>query len=118
MSTVLANTSTRPVELHLTAGVVVIPPMGTIECTAEDLELGQVRVLSRRGVLVIRPVAAPEQPAPADDEESAAEAPTEDQPSERPRRQKATTARGAAPKRRAAPEKRAAKKPGNQAAPS
>ena len=52
MSALLVNTCTRPVELHLGSGVVVIPAMSQIDCSPEDLELAQVRVLTQRGVLV------------------------------------------------------------------
>jgi hypothetical protein len=61
MSARLANTCTRPVEVHLTRGVVVIPAMSQIDCTPEDLELGQVKALRGRGVLVAHePPAQPE----------------------------------------------------------
>lgn len=52
MSARLANTCTRPVEVHLTRGVVVIPAMSQIDCTPAELELGQVVALCGRGVLV------------------------------------------------------------------
>lgn len=47
----LVNTCTRPVELHLTVGTVVVPAMGTVECSASDLAQGQVVALVGRGVL-------------------------------------------------------------------
>ncbi|MEV6483926.1 hypothetical protein [Streptomyces sp. NPDC051576] len=52
MTTTLANTRRRPVELHLASGVVVVGPLGRVPCDTEDLELGQVRTLCRAGVLV------------------------------------------------------------------
>ncbi|MBE8516902.1 hypothetical protein AB0F52_15190 [Amycolatopsis sp. NPDC024027] len=52
MTVRLANTCTRPVEVHLTGGVVVIPALSQIDCSPEDLALGQVAALCRRGVLV------------------------------------------------------------------
>ncbi|MFF3450524.1 hypothetical protein ACFYXJ_25670 [Streptomyces sp. NPDC002667] len=54
MTTALANTRSRPVELHLSAGVVVLGPLGRVPCDAEDLDLGQVRYLCRTGVLTVR----------------------------------------------------------------
>jgi hypothetical protein len=60
MSASLVNTCSRPVELHLTNGVVVVPAMSRIDCAPEDLDLAQVRALSRSGVLV----AHPERPPP------------------------------------------------------
>ncbi|MET8134634.1 MULTISPECIES: hypothetical protein [unclassified Streptomyces] len=56
MSTALANTRSRPVELHLSSGVVVVGPLGQVPCDAEDLDLGQVRFLCRTGVLVAHTV--------------------------------------------------------------
>lgn len=50
----LANTTTRPVELHLPAGVVVVPALGDTPCTEEDLGTGQVKALCGNGVLVVR----------------------------------------------------------------
>jgi hypothetical protein len=52
MTTTLANTRSRPVELHLGSGVVVVGPLGRVPCDTEDLDLGQVRALCRTGVLV------------------------------------------------------------------
>lgn len=90
MTSALANTCTRPVELHLAAGVVVVPPLSTIDCTAEDLALGQVQALVRSGVLALRPGTAAEpaavepEPAPAveqaADQAAAGPAPTSDAP--------------------------------------
>ncbi|MEV8034832.1 hypothetical protein ACFYW8_15035 [Streptomyces sp. NPDC002742] len=57
MSTALANTRSRPVELHLSSGVVVVGPLGQVPCDAEDLDLGQVRFLCRTGVLVAHTLA-------------------------------------------------------------
>ncbi len=75
MTSALVNTCTRPVELHLAAGVVVVPPLSTIDCTAEDLALGQVQALFRSGVLALRPAAEPAgaAPEPATEPEPAAE---------------------------------------------
>jgi hypothetical protein len=62
----LTNTSTRPVELHLASGVVVIPAQEEMTCGSEDLDNAQIKVLTDRGVLRIRPTSAseeqPEQP--------------------------------------------------------
>jgi len=63
MSTRLINTCTRPVELHLSGGVVVLPAMSAVDCAAEDLALGQVRALCGRGVLVAHPEATESQDA-------------------------------------------------------
>jgi hypothetical protein len=57
VSPTLANTRTQPVELHLAAGVVVVPPMGRVDCDEDDLALGQVQELARRGVLAVLPAA-------------------------------------------------------------
>jgi hypothetical protein len=54
----LRNTTTRPVELHLTAGVTIVPALGEARCAAEDLDLGQLRVLRARGVLTALPTGA------------------------------------------------------------
>lgn len=56
MTTTLANTRNRPVELHLSSGVVVVGPLGRVPCDTEDLDLGQVRTLCRTGVLVAHTV--------------------------------------------------------------
>jgi hypothetical protein len=47
----LRNTTGRPVELHLANRVVVIPGHQEAPCTAEELALGAVDVLLRRGTL-------------------------------------------------------------------
>ena len=66
MSARLANLCTRPVELHLASGqVVVLAAMAQIDCTAEDLELAQVRQLTMRGILAGHPdLPAPTPTAP------------------------------------------------------
>jgi hypothetical protein len=63
MTSALVNTCTRPVELHLTSGVVVVPALSTIDCTADDLALAQVQALFRSGVLALRPAPEPQPPA-------------------------------------------------------
>jgi hypothetical protein len=60
----LLNTTTRPVELHLTAGVTVIPALEETTCTPDDLSLGQVRVLRRNGVLTDLPASVEEDGEP------------------------------------------------------
>jgi hypothetical protein len=57
MNTTLVNTCDRPVELHLADAVVVVEPRSRVECGAQDLALGQVRELCRRGVLAVLPTA-------------------------------------------------------------
>jgi hypothetical protein len=47
----IRNTTSRPVELHLAGRVVVVAGYDEIECTADDLELGAVDALLRRGTL-------------------------------------------------------------------
>jgi hypothetical protein len=60
VSTVLINVGSRPVELHLTAGVVVVGPRERFDCEPADLELGHVQALCRQGVLEeISPEAEP-----------------------------------------------------------
>lgn len=60
MSKVLVNVSSRPVELHLMAGVVVVGPRERFGCEPADLELGHVQALCRQGVLEeIAPEAEP-----------------------------------------------------------
>lgn len=54
----LTNTSTRPVELHLASGVVLIPAQAEVTCSSEDVDNAQVKVLTDRGVLRIRPTSA------------------------------------------------------------
>jgi hypothetical protein len=66
----LINTSTRPVELHLPSGVVVIGAQGETTCSAADLESPQVKVLSQRGVLMARPLQPPSDSAPAPERRS------------------------------------------------
>ena len=71
----LVNTCDRPVELHLGPAVVVVLPLAHVGCTAQDLVIGQVRELCRRGVLAVRttaPAPAPEEGAPPVDEQASA----------------------------------------------
>jgi hypothetical protein len=67
MSTTLVNVSTRPVELHLPAGVTVLQARQRLDCADEDAATGQVAALVRRGVLLALPAAAAD--ADADDSE-------------------------------------------------
>lgn len=62
MNATLINVSTRPIELHLTDGVVVLPPRARISCGDTDLDLGQVQALHRQGAL--RTLAEDEQNEP------------------------------------------------------
>jgi hypothetical protein len=55
MSTTLVNVSTRPVELHLLAGVTVLQPAERYDCADEDFGSGQIAALLRRGVLSALP---------------------------------------------------------------
>jgi hypothetical protein len=64
MTARLVNTCTRPVELHLTDGVVVVPAMSQIDCPPADLDLVQVTVLCRHGVLVAYPPESEPSPEP------------------------------------------------------
>jgi hypothetical protein len=57
MSTTLVNVSTRPVELHLPAGVTVLQARQRLDCADEDAAAGQVAALVRRGVLIALPAA-------------------------------------------------------------
>jgi hypothetical protein len=59
----LVNTTTRPVEVHLSSGSVVIPALGETICDAAELELGHLQELVRTGVLVARPAPAQESAA-------------------------------------------------------
>jgi hypothetical protein len=61
----LVNTTSRPVEVHLSHGAVVIPAHGETTCDEAELELGHLAELRRTGVLVVRPAAA-EESAPAE----------------------------------------------------
>jgi hypothetical protein len=54
MTPTLVNTCARPVELHLPAGTVVLPPYGELACSADDLAVGQVVALRRSSVLDVR----------------------------------------------------------------
>jgi hypothetical protein len=59
----LLNVAGRPLELHLTAGVVVLPAGGDVTCEESEYEVPQVQALRKSGALVIRTV-EPEEPAP------------------------------------------------------
>jgi hypothetical protein len=61
----LVNTTSRPVELHLPSGSIVIEAHGEASCDEADLELGHVRALCESRVLVARPVEDEPKPAPA-----------------------------------------------------
>ena len=56
----LLNASSGPVQLHLRGDVLVVPPLGEAQLTADELEDGQIRELRRQGVLTA--LAQPEPP--------------------------------------------------------
>jgi hypothetical protein len=62
MTITLANTSTTPVALHLASGVAIVGAQDHIECSEEDLAVGQVSALVRRGILTAHRT---DDPAPA-----------------------------------------------------
>jgi hypothetical protein len=103
MSTQLVNTCTRPVELHLATGVVVIPPLSTFDCTADDLAVGQVQALCRSGVLAVRPGPATKSPSTTDTQT------TTSKPDTTPTAAKTTTAPPRKPERAEKAEKAARK---------
>lgn len=61
----LVNATTRPVELLLSSGAVVIPAGGETACDDDDLRQGQVSALCDSGVLVAHRVPA-KKPPPSD----------------------------------------------------
>jgi hypothetical protein len=75
MSTTLVNVSTRPVELHLPAGVTVLQARQRLDCADEDAAAGQVAALVRRGVLIALPAA---DNAADNDNDNAADADADD----------------------------------------
>ncbi|WP_432949892.1 hypothetical protein ACQPXM_17660 [Kribbella sp. CA-253562] len=62
MTARLVNVCTRPVEVRLSSGVVVVAALSSVGCDPRDLERDQVRVLCDRGVLVAQRAPVPEQP--------------------------------------------------------
>jgi hypothetical protein len=87
------NVAGRPLELHLTAGVVVLPPADAVVCDAPDVDVPQVQALRRSGALVIRTV-EPEPPAP---------------PPKPPRRKPAARRRASGSGRKPSPNRREAR---------
>lgn len=61
----LLNTAARPVEVHLSSGVEVIPAFGEAACADEDVRLGHVEALCRSGVLTLRDAPAAQAAEPA-----------------------------------------------------
>ncbi len=54
MSIRLANTTATPVELHLSADVVIVSAEDSIVVSDDDAALGQVMALCRQGILVVQ----------------------------------------------------------------
>jgi hypothetical protein len=91
----LVNTTTRPVELHLLAGVVVVPALGDTACTEEDLDTGQVKALCDNGVLVVHQnVHEESRESKKEPQAESTRAPRKGR-SPKPRAAKSTAARGA-----------------------
>ena len=67
MSTTLVNASTRPVELHLLAGVTVLGPAERLDCDDDEVAGGQIAALMRRGVLSALPQPPADQADDPDD---------------------------------------------------
>ena len=63
----LINTQARPLELHLSTGVVVVAARGEVTCDALEAQAGQVKSLLQSGVMVSRaaPIPEPQDAAPA-----------------------------------------------------
>jgi hypothetical protein len=62
----LMNVAGRPLELHLSAEVLVLPPGADAVRDQADVELPQIQALRGSGALVIRAAEAPPPQGPAD----------------------------------------------------
>ena len=90
----LVNTTSRPVELHLPSGGIVIEAHGEARCDESDLELGHVRALVASRVLVVHPVEDEPKPAPAKKPRKTSTATrTRKQPQKQPEKRSATSTR-------------------------
>lgn len=74
-SYIVLNQRDQPVELHLAGGVVVVPPRGQVELSADDVTSPQLQALMQRRVFVVRlapPPTEPEAETPSADAETPA----------------------------------------------
>lgn len=64
LSHIVLNQRDQPVELHGAGGVVVVPPRGQVEVSADDVVSPQLQALVQRRVLVVRPAPPPAEETP------------------------------------------------------